>query len=410
MFKCTLWCTLIHWHLVEERNVEYFFKLKNWNVTVPHVFHYILGRFCRCFHLKASKCINRKKTKHNVSDGFKSWLIPNRPLKLSCLTKRAIHSAVQFKKSHAGLLDYRSYTPFHLAFHAVCTLLVPRYILPSHPISWHNSEALFFFFSLCCLSKKSLHPLPPESHPAAARSMKLLAKIPKDAEAVIVLVGKETILIVCRCFCSFSFSLLLKYQSTTSPFVSRVKIFVKALFLAIKNVIFCWNAKHLRLMPMRPFDVAPCKAVWISWNSQQWLSSGWMKQSCWSLSSRSRFLYGLFSSCLVPVSPVWTTTRLDVLSPLSCLTRYMVKFHHCPWDVSQNRRKQTHLKNIAYFLLQRWGEVRWIGNCKIIIIQLLACCMFVKCFAWSLCYYRPCILCMKHLYFPVRWRIPKLLD
>ncbi|XP_041857414.1 anion exchange protein 3 isoform X2 [Melanotaenia boesemani] len=36
---------------------------------------------------------------------------------------------------------------------------------------------------------KSLHPLPPESHPAAARSMKLLAKIPKDAEAVIVLVG-----------------------------------------------------------------------------------------------------------------------------------------------------------------------------------------------------------------------------
>ncbi|CAF98964.1 unnamed protein product [Tetraodon nigroviridis] len=45
-------------------------------------------------------------------------------------------------------------------------------------------------FSLfCCLSKKSLHPLPPEGHPAAARSMKLLAKIPKDAEAVIVLVG-----------------------------------------------------------------------------------------------------------------------------------------------------------------------------------------------------------------------------
>uniref|UniRef100_A0A667YEN8 Anion exchange protein n=1 Tax=Myripristis murdjan TaxID=586833 RepID=A0A667YEN8_9TELE len=36
--------------------------------------------------------------------------------------------------------------------------------------------------------EKSLHPVPPESHPAA-RSMKLLAKIPKDAEAVIVLVG-----------------------------------------------------------------------------------------------------------------------------------------------------------------------------------------------------------------------------
>uniref|UniRef100_A0A3B5BJR9 Anion exchange protein n=1 Tax=Stegastes partitus TaxID=144197 RepID=A0A3B5BJR9_9TELE len=39
------------------------------------------------------------------------------------------------------------------------------------------------------LAPKSLHPLPPESHPACARSMKLLAKIPKDAEAVIVLVG-----------------------------------------------------------------------------------------------------------------------------------------------------------------------------------------------------------------------------
>ncbi|XP_003443372.1 anion exchange protein 3 isoform X1 [Oreochromis niloticus] len=35
---------------------------------------------------------------------------------------------------------------------------------------------------------KSLHPLP-ETHPATARSIKLLAKIPKDAEAVIVLVG-----------------------------------------------------------------------------------------------------------------------------------------------------------------------------------------------------------------------------
>ncbi|XP_063744638.1 anion exchange protein 3 isoform X3 [Eleginops maclovinus] len=41
---------------------------------------------------------------------------------------------------------------------------------------------------------KSLHPLPPESHPAAARSMKLLAKIPKDAEAVIVLVGSAEFL------------------------------------------------------------------------------------------------------------------------------------------------------------------------------------------------------------------------
>ncbi|KAM6985997.1 anion exchange protein 3 [Aplochiton taeniatus] len=37
--------------------------------------------------------------------------------------------------------------------------------------------------------EKSLHPLPSETHPAAARSLKLLAKIPKDAEATVVLVG-----------------------------------------------------------------------------------------------------------------------------------------------------------------------------------------------------------------------------
>ncbi|XP_051566690.1 anion exchange protein 3-like [Myxocyprinus asiaticus] len=36
--------------------------------------------------------------------------------------------------------------------------------------------------------EKSLHPVPVEGHPAA-RSMKLLAKIPKDAEATVVLVG-----------------------------------------------------------------------------------------------------------------------------------------------------------------------------------------------------------------------------
>uniref|UniRef100_A0A8C2DAY7 Anion exchange protein n=1 Tax=Cyprinus carpio TaxID=7962 RepID=A0A8C2DAY7_CYPCA len=45
--------------------------------------------------------------------------------------------------------------------------------------------ALTIFF---CQQKKSLHPVPAEGH-AAARSMKLLAKIPKDAEATVVLVG-----------------------------------------------------------------------------------------------------------------------------------------------------------------------------------------------------------------------------
>lgn len=55
---------------------------------------------------------------------------------------------------------------------------------------YHNMVIDFVFSVLFCLSKKSLHPLPPDGHPAEARSMKLLAKIPKDAEAVIVLVGK----------------------------------------------------------------------------------------------------------------------------------------------------------------------------------------------------------------------------
>lgn len=75
--------------------------------------------------------------------------------------------------------------------------------------------------------------------------MKLLAKIPKDAEAVIVLVGKllETVLIVCRSFFFFSFcsSLVLKYQSATDPLASTVKIFVKAppFFFATENVVLC---------------------------------------------------------------------------------------------------------------------------------------------------------------------------
>ncbi|XP_031415836.1 anion exchange protein 3 isoform X1 [Clupea harengus] len=45
----------------------------------------------------------------------------------------------------------------------------------------HDKEVFVSLF-------KSLHPLPAESH-AAARSMKLMAKIPKDAEATVVLVG-----------------------------------------------------------------------------------------------------------------------------------------------------------------------------------------------------------------------------
>ncbi len=48
--------------------------------------------------------------------------------------------------------------------------------------------ALTMFF---CQQKKNIHPIPAEGH-AAARSMKLLAKIPKDAEATVVLVGKQS--------------------------------------------------------------------------------------------------------------------------------------------------------------------------------------------------------------------------
>lgn len=132
-------------------------------------------------------------------------------------------------------------------FHAMCTLLVPRYVLVSRPIGWHNSED--FFFLLCCLSKKSLHPLPPESHPAAARSMKLLAKIPKDAEAVIVLVGKLLEKVVHRiiflCVLLFSnllmrhFSFIFKYQGALSCrcFTIHGKHDTKS---ACNNAAFMW--------------------------------------------------------------------------------------------------------------------------------------------------------------------------
>lgn len=108
-------------------------------------------------------------------------------------------------------------------------------------------------------------------------------------------------------------------------------------------------------MPMWPFDVAPCKAAWISWSSRQWLLSGWMKQSCWSPSSRSRFPYDLFSSSLVPVSPVWTTTRLDVLSPPSCLTRYMMTILISVLQMNQvTEHENTHLKVLLTMYYYKW--------------------------------------------------------
>jgi len=58
--------------------------------------------------------------------------------------------------------------------------------------------ALTIFF---CQQKKSLHPVSTEGH-AAARSMKLLAKIPKDAEATVVLVGKLRSVSFQRLLCS----------------------------------------------------------------------------------------------------------------------------------------------------------------------------------------------------------------
>uniref|UniRef100_A0A671WDN3 Anion exchange protein n=1 Tax=Sparus aurata TaxID=8175 RepID=A0A671WDN3_SPAAU len=77
----------------------------------------------------------------------------------------------------------------HMHSHNTSTLLVPRCVDGVTSCRLEQQCDFFCLVLFCCSSKKSLHPLPPESHPAAARSMKLLAKIPKDAEAVIVLVG-----------------------------------------------------------------------------------------------------------------------------------------------------------------------------------------------------------------------------
>ncbi|KAK3569038.1 hypothetical protein QTP86_021551 [Hemibagrus guttatus] len=52
----------------------------------------------------------------------------------------------------------------------------------------HDKETDLFISAHVHDSEKNLHPIPAEAH-AAARSMKLLAKIPKDAEATVVLVG-----------------------------------------------------------------------------------------------------------------------------------------------------------------------------------------------------------------------------
>uniref|UniRef100_A0A8C2D8X1 Anion exchange protein n=1 Tax=Cyprinus carpio TaxID=7962 RepID=A0A8C2D8X1_CYPCA len=67
----------------------------------------------------------------------------------------------------------------------LCMQYLPKLFCHSLRLMCDVQMALTIFF---CQQKKSLHPVPAEGH-AAARSMKLLAKIPKDAEATVVLVG-----------------------------------------------------------------------------------------------------------------------------------------------------------------------------------------------------------------------------
>lgn len=157
---------------------------------------------------------NHKKKNINVPGGLNSWLIPNSPLKLSCSTKRAIHlfSCSSKRATQGCWIIALILMPFPHHVHVIGPEVFSA--VTSHWLAQHCQSS----YSLCCLSKKSLHPLPPESHPAAARSMKLLAKIPKDAEAVIVLVGEleETILIVCTFF---------------------------FFFFAVSVPLWCWNIK-----------------------------------------------------------------------------------------------------------------------------------------------------------------------
>ncbi|XP_034042094.1 anion exchange protein 3 [Thalassophryne amazonica] len=104
--------------------------------------------------------------------------------------------ALLLKHSHPNDLKHRfhrhhSCTSLHSGYnHSHVQETNPPFVTEEHDERHDNKGPIYdpkqdVFASLF----KSLHPLPPESHPAAARSMKLLAKIPKDAEAVIVLVG-----------------------------------------------------------------------------------------------------------------------------------------------------------------------------------------------------------------------------
>lgn len=70
----------------------------------------------------------------------------------------------------------------------LCMHYLPKLFCHSLRLMCDVQMALTMFF---CQQKKNLHPVPAEGH-AAARSMKLLAKIPKDAEATVVLVGKQS--------------------------------------------------------------------------------------------------------------------------------------------------------------------------------------------------------------------------
>lgn len=168
---------------------------------MPHVFHYVLGHFCRCFYLKKlldALTVKKKKklTKKILCSPWLQILADSKqPLKTIMFNKKSHSSSCTVQK------EPRRAVGLSLMYSAISTLCAHYWsqgMFCCHAPLVGTTVKVFFL--LCYLSKKSLHPLPPESHPAAARSMKLLAKIPKDSEAVIVLVGKllETLLIVCR--------------------------------------------------------------------------------------------------------------------------------------------------------------------------------------------------------------------
>uniref|UniRef100_A0A8C9TSN6 Anion exchange protein n=1 Tax=Scleropages formosus TaxID=113540 RepID=A0A8C9TSN6_SCLFO len=132
------------------------------------------------------------KFEEDVEEETDRWGKPH----VASLTFRSLLDLRKTITQGAVLLDLEQTTLSGIAHLVVETMIVSDQIkaddranvLRALLLKHRSAFIVTNFNCFACKRKKAIHPITAEGH-AAARSMKLLAKIPKDAEATVVLVG-----------------------------------------------------------------------------------------------------------------------------------------------------------------------------------------------------------------------------